>query len=1130
MKSFSGKITFLIIVCLVLVCSAACAATEYTDGDYTYVLSGKNATITAYSGAGEGELAIPSSLGGHTVTAIYVEAFADCTKLTSVTVPDTVTSIAVGAFGGCTSLEEMTLPFIGSYKGAENDSNAAFGYIFGSEGENLTRQYYKSQNYKDWAIPQSLRKVTITNDTAIAYGSFYNCNMLESVTLPATTGIIGKYAFYNCTGLKEVTIPENYQSIYESAFENCTSLEQISLPDKISSIGKNAFRGCTTLKSIVLPAKVTQISENLFYGCTSLESITFKGNVTLVGSGAFYNTKYLNNSDNFEDGCLYLGTILINVSKTTETINVKPGTSSIYPGAFGGCSSLKKLTIPDTITHLGARVLKDCMALEELTTPWVGVSKGVNATESAVFGAMFEYSPYNLGEGSVRQEYNNGGNDYCYYLIPATLKKVTITHETVVPYGAFQNCSMIEEITLPDTVGDIRREAFTNCTSLKKVTLPKGLTSLVTGMFKGCISLKNVDIPQGVTTINDSVFSDCASLEEIVLPQNLKTIGASVFKGCTSLKSIDLPHGVTTMGNEVFMGCSLLKSVTLSSTLKTIGVSAFENCTALEGISIPQTVTAIYRDAFKNTHLTNTASNYVQGVFCIDGWALAALDEVEIISVPHGTKYIANEAFKDKINLKEATLPLTIEKIGSSAFAGCTSLQKLTIPFVGLVPGESGGYENVFGALFEMTTSSSGATYQQYGNNGNYAKYYKIPQTIKEITVTGSYLVPTGAFYNCSTIEKINLSDDISSVNANAFYGCTSLIDVNIPRAVTEIKASTFHDCSSLKDVAIPAGITKISDSAFRNCTLLKNPAFPETLEVIDANAYDGCSSIDTVNVPKSVLEIKKGAFRNCTSLKEITLPFIGVQRGGTDGTNQVFGHIFGFDSYSGQASVPVRYREGGVYYYYIPQSIRKVTITDESIIPYGAFDGCSFIDEIIIEGTPESIGVCAFGNFSGEAVDVIIKDKQAKYSEGEAFDGSPMVTLYGYSNSTSEAYADAYGVDFVPIDGIDNAYTWQKYRIDSLYIKEGESIVSGVPSSEFKAMFTITNQGGYANDTIAVVFFSDDGIMTHLALAPINVPFGQRGLVECKVDNRMGYADNFKIFMINGVNIAPLSRVKTYK
>ena len=53
---------------------------------------------------------------------------------------------------------------------------------------------------------------------------------------------------------------------------------------------------------------------------------------------------------------------------------------------------------------------------------------------------------------------------------------------------------------------------------------------------------------------------------------------------------------------------------------------------------------------------------------------------------------------------------------------------------------------------------------------------------------------------------------------------------------------------------------------------------------------------------------------------------------------------------------------------------------------------------------------------------------------------------------------------------------------------------------------------------------------MSHLALAPINVPFGETGLVECKVDNRMGYADNFKIFMINGVNIAPLSKTKTYK
>lgn len=1130
MKSFYGKIMLLIIVCLVLLCSAAYAATEYTDGDYTYVLSGKNATITAYSGAGEGELTIPSALGGHTVTAIYVEAFADCTKLTKVTVPDTVTSIAVGAFKGCTSLEEMTLPFIGGSKGAENDQNATFGYIFGSEGENLTRQYYKNQNYKDWAIPKSLKKVTITKDTSIAYGSFYNCTMLESVTLPNTTGIIGKFAFYNCTNLKEVIIPDNYQSIYESAFENCSSLEQISLPDNISSLSKSAFSGCTALKSIELPAKVTQISENLFYNCTSLEDITFNGNVTLVGSNAFYNTRYLNNSDNFEDGCLYLDTILINVSKTSETINVKPDTTSIYPGAFSGCSSLKKLTIPDTISHLGARFLKDCMAIEELTLPWVGVSKGANATESTVFGAIFNYSNTQLGEGYIRQYYNNGGNDYCYYLIPATLKKVTITAETVVPYGAFQNCSMIEEIILPDTVGDIRRESFTNCTSLKKITLPSKLSSLVTGMFKGCTSLKTVDIPAGVTTINDSVFLNCASLEEIELPQNLRTIGVGVFKGCTSLKSIDLPDGVTTMGNNVFMGCSSLNSVTLGTALKTIGVSAFEDCVALGSISIPQTVTTIYRDAFKNTLLTNTSSNYVEGVLCIDGWAIAALSEVQSISVPDGTKYIAQEAFKDRTNLKEATLPQTIEKIGSSAFAGCTSLEKLTIPFVGLTPGESGNYENVFGALFEMPSTASGATNQQYSNSSSSTKYYKIPQSIKEVEVTGSHLIPFGAFYNCANLQKVTLCNDITSVNEKAFYGCTALKEVNIPASVTEIKPSTFYGCASLEAVAIPTGVKKISDSAFRNCTLLTNPTFPETLETIGASAYEECSSIDKLTVPKSVKEIGQRAFRGCASLEEVTLPFIGIQRGVTDKMSHVFGYIFGGDSYSSETTIPQRYKEGNVYYYHIPQTIRKVTITDETIVPYGAFDGCSFIDEIIIEGAPETIGVYAFGNFSGEALDVTIKDKQVKFNEGEAFGGSPMATLYGYSNSTSEAYADVYDVDFVPIDGKDNAYGWQKYRIESLYITEGDNRVDGVPSSEFKAVFTLTNQGGYANDMIAVVFFTEDGIMSHLALQPIDVPFGKTGLVECKVDNRSDYADNFKIFMLNGVNIAPLSIVKTYK
>ena len=140
-------------------------------------------------------------------------AFAHCPALSMINsenpntfcIGDSVTSIGVAAFMGCNSVESMVLPFVGADRGTEAGATQVLGHIFGyttSAAEGTTMQLTGYYYY----IPQSLRQVIITDETAVAQYSFMNCSFLQSAELRAEVTQIGDYAFYGCSGLRSLTV------------------------------------------------------------------------------------------------------------------------------------------------------------------------------------------------------------------------------------------------------------------------------------------------------------------------------------------------------------------------------------------------------------------------------------------------------------------------------------------------------------------------------------------------------------------------------------------------------------------------------------------------------------------------------------------------------------------------------------------------------------------------------------------------------------------------------------------------------------------------------------------------------------------------------------------------------------
>ena len=152
------------------------ANSTVVDGrTWSYNISNGKATVTEVSPASEG-LTIPSSLGGYPVTGIGNYAFAHCSELTSVTIPEGVTSIGNSAFYGCSGLTSVTIP---------------------------------------------------SSVTDIYGDAFYDCSGLTSVTIPEGVMRIGTYAFNGCSGLASVTIPSSVTSIGYRAFYGCRRLDSL---------------------------------------------------------------------------------------------------------------------------------------------------------------------------------------------------------------------------------------------------------------------------------------------------------------------------------------------------------------------------------------------------------------------------------------------------------------------------------------------------------------------------------------------------------------------------------------------------------------------------------------------------------------------------------------------------------------------------------------------------------------------------------------------------------------------------------------------------------------------------------------------------------------------------------------
>ena len=377
---------------------------QFEEVDGNYIVSVNPDSRKTISG----ELTIPESLNEKKITEIAENGFAECNSLTSVTVPNTVYKIGLGAFKGCNQIKELTLPFVGESESAK-DQNAVLGYIFGYRmtqgdvsgntinGTNFINEkptdrqsgIWQYTRYTGWTdrrqnyfyyIPDTLKVVTITNQSVIPTAAFNGCSNLTSIKYLSIDGSdlrIGAAAFQGCSSLLfdredqgTLTVEDRFSSIGSYAFADCKSIKSITVSDYVISIGYAAFKGCDHLESLTVPfvgESESAKDQNAVLGYIFGYSMTqgeVSGN-TINGtsfinekptdgqSGTWQYTRYTGWADRRQNYFYYIPDTLKAVTITKQTV--------IPTAAFNNCHNLTSIILPEGYTA-GACAFQDCIA------------------------------------------------------------------------------------------------------------------------------------------------------------------------------------------------------------------------------------------------------------------------------------------------------------------------------------------------------------------------------------------------------------------------------------------------------------------------------------------------------------------------------------------------------------------------------------------------------------------------------------------------------------------------------------------------------------------------------------------------------------------------------------------------
>ena len=390
-----------------------------------------------------------------------------------------------------------------------------------------------------------------------------------------------------------------------------------------------------------------------------------------------------------------------------------------------------------------------------------------------------------------------------------------------VGYGAFAENENIVGVTIPAQVTDLQYGVFASCANLETVTFKAGskLQKIAARAFENCSKLQSISLPDSVQTIEENGFAYCKNLGAVDFGNVLKEIDNYAF--CDSgVTRVRIPNSTTAVGASAFSGCDSLNEVTLGSGLKGIERGVFSNCSNLKQIEIPDNITYISDEAFMDAGLTSV--EIPDSVTSIGFGAFYGCESLKKVVIGNNLAYIADnaftscalteimwggkvekigtESFSNNKNLTTVSIPNSVTEIEYGAFNRCDNLSNVEIP---------DSVEAIGGFAFDNegndTRSTNTKWYDAQADGDVYAGkvYYKYKGEAPADTVVtikdGTKGIAGYAFYMQKNLKEVVIPDSVNNIGEVAFMGCESLKTVTIPESVKVIGREAFGYLSSEK-------------------------------------------------------------------------------------------------------------------------------------------------------------------------------------------------------------------------------------------------------------------------------------------------------------------------------------------
>ncbi len=718
--------------------------------------------------------------------------------MSTVTVPGNyngkkVTSVV--SFNGCSNMVELNLPDTITNVEVGMDGGYESGAAFNGCRNLLYVNVYHvegARNPRYKSVDGILYKKQETGGYELAYYPRYREG---AYVIPSDVVELPAKSLYQKSNITEITIPSSVIKIGEGAFQSCSSLLRVTFisseTEQEMTVGANIFKSCYKLEEVTLPSYMKEIDVTMFDGCSAMQNVFIENNANYKSIDGVLCK--LNEATKQFDTIVYFPK-----GRATE-YTIPQGIFTIAKGAFKS-AKITKLTIPAYVTFIDEEAFMSCTSITELSFEGKANDSDLTIMNKAFYGL----------------------NKITELTLPENLK--------VLKKNAFGGTTALRTLNLNivRTVVDYEEYAF----HTDHATSPTGYLYYVNigkdtpkvdnfGNVFGGSSLKEINVDEQ----NQSYFS-----QEGVLFS--KTLGENA-----EIEIAYFPGGIT--GEYV-----IPETIEGKGTIKAIGGNVFMN-SKISSVVIPKTVTFIGDSAFKGCDELTTVT-------------FAAAAE-ELTANKSNALELGASAFMNAKMLKNIILPQRLIKLGDGAFQNCYSLESITIPKNVQEIEERTANEYVYGLgnvaitktrifdgcsmLYSITVEEGNEDY--FDNDGIlYKNNYD-----KEGKVTGTTLM-------VCPLNKGGVVEIISSVEKiadKAFYANQNVVEISFPNGITgktlEMGKAVFNGCAKLDKISLPQGLTEIGDNMFAQCTSLKEVFIPKTVISIGANAFKGCTSLAKVDI-----------------------------------------------------------------------------------------------------------------------------------------------------------------------------------------------------------------------------------------------------------------------------------------